>query len=135
MKERKLTVRWRAVVLGAGMGLLAMLCICAAAAAMMAKGNVDPGTMGYWAAGILVAAGLTGGLTALLGGGSPADAALAAVGELVVLIGLNAVLNGGQMEGIAVTTLALAGGCGAAVLLRMGQGSGRKRRRRYRKNR
>ena len=52
------------------------------------------------------------------------------LGGIVVLFGLNGVLCGGEMEGVAVTVLALAGGCGAAVLLRLGKGGGRKRRRR-----
>lgn len=126
---KKWRVNWRSCLLGTAIGLLAMVCITAAAAAVMGNGTVDVETMPWWAAGILLAMGLTGGLTALLGGGSPADAALTAVGELVVLFGLNGVLCGGKMEGIWVTMLALGGGCGAAVLLRLGQGRGTRRRR------
>ena len=62
---------------------------------------------------------MIGILAAMLGGGEMPDAILAAGGELVVLLGLNGVLCGGEMEGTAVTILALAGGCGAALLLRM----------------
>ena len=71
----------------------------------------------------------------MLGGGGTVDAVLAALGELVVLFGLNGLLCGGEMEGVAVTALALTGGCGAAVLLRLGKGNGRKRRRHRSKNR
>ena len=57
------------------------------------------------------------------------DGAVTALTELVVLFGLNGVLNGGRVEGAAVTALVLGGGCGAAMLLRLGKGSGRSRRR------
>ena len=130
MKDIKWSVSWRSVLLGAAVGMMTVVALTAAAAGLMSKGAVGVEKMGYFAAGILAAAGLLGGLTAMLGGGGPADAALTAVGELVVLMGLNALLCGGRMEGFAVTTLALAGGCGAAVLLGLGKGSGRRRRRR-----
>lgn len=126
-------VNWRCVLLGTGMGVLSMVCTTAAGAALMANGTVGMEYMPHWAAGILMVMGICGGLTALLGGGTPADAALTAAGELVVLFALNAVFCGGRMEGIGVTMLALCGGCGAAVLLRLGQGRGTKRRRRQRR--
>ncbi len=130
MKGMDRTVRWQAVLLGCGVGMVTAVCACAGAAGLMVKGAVGLQTMGLWAAGITVGAGLLGSLAAMLGGGGPLEGALAALGELVVLFGLNGVLCGGEMEGVAVTVLALAGGCGAAVLLQMGKGSGRKRRRR-----
>ena len=130
MKGIKWSVRWQAVLLGTGIGIVAMVTACAAAAGLMAGGTVGVESMGLFAAGILVVSGLAGGLTALLGGGTAVDAALVALGELVVLFALNAVLSGGRMEGIGVTVLTLAGGSGAAVLLRLGKGRGRKRRRR-----
>lgn len=132
MKWMKGSVRWRAVLLGAGVGLLTMVTAGAVGAALMANGVADPERMGYWAAGILVGSGLLGGLTAVQGGGTVVEAALTAAAELVALFALNLGLNGGRVEGLVVTVLALAGGSGAAVLL--GQGRGRKRRRR-RKNR
>ena len=134
MKGMKTSVRWQAVLLGLGVGMISVVCGCAAGAGLMAKGAVGMDTMGLWAAGITVFSGLLGSLAALLGGGGALDAALAAAGELVVLFGLNGLLCGGEVEGAAVTALALAGGSGAAILLRLGQGSGRKKRRR-RKNR
>ena len=130
MKGSRISVRWQAALMGCGVGLLAAVCASAGAAGLMVKGAVGLETMGLWAAGITVGSGLLGSLAAMLGGGSTLDAALAALGELVVLFGLNAVLCGGEMEGVAVKVLALAGGCGAAVLLRLGKGGGRKRRRR-----
>lgn len=130
MKEFKWDVQWRSVVLGIGTAVMTVVALAAAGAGLMAKGAVGLETMGYWAAGILAASGLLGSLTAMLGGGAALDAVLTAAGELVVLVGLNAVLNGGEMEGFAVTALALGGGCGAAVLLRLGRGGGRRRRRR-----
>lgn len=130
MKGIKWSVNWRAVLLGAGIGIVTMVSACAGAAGLMAGGTVGLDSMGLFAAGILVLSGMAGGLAALLGGGGGADAALAALSELVVLFGLNAVLCGGHMEGIGVTVLALAGGSGAAVLLGHGKGSGRRRRRR-----
>ena len=126
------TVRWSAALLGTGIGIVTMVISCACAAALMARGVVETGSMGLFAAGILVLSGLAGGMTALLGGGGTGDAALASLGELVVLLGLNTVLCGGQMEGIGVTVLALAGGSGAAVLTRMGRGERRRRKRRRR---
>ena len=132
MKNMKWSVNWRAGLLGAGIGTLTMVTACAGAAGLLARGAVGLDSMGLFAAGILVLSGLAGALTSLLGGGGAADAALAALGELVVLFGLNAVLSGGQMEGVGVTILALAGGSGAAVLLRLGKGNGRKHRRRRR---
>ena len=133
MKAMKMRLRWRAAALGTGVGVVSMVSACAAAAGMMAGGAADPALMGYWTAGILVGAGLLGSLTALLGGGSPADAALSAAGELMVLLGLNWALNGAQVEGFAVTCLALAGGSGAAILLTAGKGRSRGHRRRKRK--
>ena len=135
MKGWNISVRWRSVLLGIGVGVLALLSVCAAAAAMMVRGIVDVETMGLWAAGITVGSGLLGCLSAMLAGGEALDAALVGLGELVVLFGLNGVLCGGEMEGVAVTILALAGGCGAALLLGAGKGRGRRRRRRPGKNR
>ena len=131
MKGMKMSIRWQAVLLGLGVGMIAVVCGCAAGSGLMVKGAVDLGTKGLWAAGITVGSGLLGSLAAMLGGGGVVDAALAAAGELVVLFSLNGLLCGGRVEGAAVTALALGGGCGAAMLLKMGKGStGRKRRRR-----
>ena len=134
MKGMKTSIRWQSAVLGIGVGMVAVVCGCAAGSALMAKGVADMTTGGLWAAGITVGSGLLGSLAAMLGGGGVMDAALAAAGELVVLFALNSLLCGGQVEGAGVTVLALAGGCGAAMLLRMGQGSGPKKRRRRRKS-
>lgn len=125
-------LNWRAAALGCAAGLMAVVVLTAGAAGLMAKGAVGLERMGYFAAGILVASGLVGGLAALIGGGGELDALVSAVGELVVLVGINAVLNGGEMEGFAVTALAVTGGCGAAMLLRMNRRSGHGRRRRRR---
>lgn len=135
MKGKKISIGWRSALLGTGVGVVTMICACAAGAGMMARGAADMVYMDIWAAGILVGSSLCGALAAMLGGGGPWEGILASLGELVVLLALNALLCGGKMEGFAVTTLALAGGCGGAVLLRLGKGSGRKRRRRPRKNR
>ena len=133
MRNGKLRVRWRCVLLGTMIGVLILVCGCAGAAGLMAKGVVDRAHMDLFAAGILVLTALGGCMTALMGEGGPADGALTALGELVVLIALNAALNGGKMEGIGFTALVLTGGCGAALLLRMGaSGRGRPRRRRGR---
>ena len=134
MKGMKMSIRWQAVLLGLGVGVIAVVCGCAAGSALMAKGVADMTTGGLWAAGITVGSGLLGSLAAMLGGGGVLDAALAAAGELVVLFGLNGLLCGGQVEGTAVTALTLGGGCGAAMLLRMGKGSGGRKRRRRRKS-
>ena len=134
MKGMKISIRWQAVLLGLGVGMIAVVCGCAAGSGLMVKGAVDISTMGYWAAGITVGSGLLGSLAAMLGGGGAVDAALAAAGELVVLFGLNGLICGGQVEGAAVTALALGGGCGAAMLLKLGQGSGGRKRRRRRKS-
>ena len=124
-------VNWRAALLGVAGAMVAVVVLTAGAAGLMVKGTVDVEMMGYFAAGILVLSGLVGGFAAMTGGGGEADALIAAAGELVVLLGLNGVLNGGKMEGIAVTVLAVMGGCGAALLLRMNR-RGRSRRRRRR---
>lgn len=134
MKNGKIRVRWRSVLLGIGMGTLILVCGSAAGAVMMAGGVVDVAHMGLLAAGILVLAAVLGGMTALLGQGSGMDAALMGVGELVVLMVLNLALCDGKMEGIGVTILVLAGGCGAAALLRVGGGR-RKPARHRRRNR
>ena len=134
MKGMKMSIRWQAVLLGLGVGMIAVICGCAAGSGLMVKGSVDLSIMSLWAAGITVVSGLLGSLAAMLGGGGVLDAALAAAGELVVLFGLNGLLCGGQVEGAAVTALTLGGGCGAAMLLRMGKGSGGRKRRRRRKS-
>ena len=99
MKERRLVIHWRAALLGLGIGLVTMAALTALGAGLMVRGLVGPEWMGYWAALILMASALLGGLTARLGG-TAADSAVAAAGELVVLMGLNGVLCGGQMEGL-----------------------------------
>ena len=129
MKEQRFTIRWRSALLGLGIAMVTMAALTALGAGLMVRGLVGPEWMGYWAALILVTSALVGGLAARLGG-TAADSAVAAVGELVVLMGLNGVLSGGQMEGLVVTALALAGGSGAAMLLGLNRGRGRKRRRR-----
>ena len=129
MKERRFTIRWRSALLGLGIGMVTMVALTALGAGLMVRGIVSMEWMSYWAAGILVISSLVGGVAARLGG-SAADSAVAAAGELVVLLGLNGVLCGGQMEGLAVTALALAGGSGAAMLLGVNRGRGRKRRHR-----
>ena len=129
MKERRLVIHWRAALLGLGSAMVTMAALTALGAGLMVRGLVGPEWLGYWAALILLASALLGGLTARLGG-TAADSAVAAAGELVVLMGLNGVLCGGQMEGLVVTALALAGGSGAAMLLGLNRGRGRKRRRR-----
>lgn len=129
MKERKIGIHWRAALLGLGISVVVMTALTALGAGLMVRGIVSMEWMSYWAAGILVISSLVGGVAARLGG-SAADSAVAAAGELVVLLGLNGVLCGGQMEGLAVTALALAGGSGAAMLLGVNRGRGRKRRRR-----
>ena len=129
MKERKIGIHWRAALLGLGISVVVMTALTALGAGLMVRGIVSMEWMSYWAAGILVISSLVGGVAARLGG-SAADSAVAAAGELVVLLGLNGVLCGGQMEDLAVTALALAGGSGAAMLLGVNRGRGRKRRRR-----
>ena len=129
MRERKVGIKWRSALLGLGIGIVTMVALTALGAGLMVRGLVGPEWMGYWAALILLASALVGGLAARLGG-TAADSAVAALGELVVLMALNGVLCGGQMEGLAVTALALAGGSGAAMLLGLNRGRGRKRRRR-----
>ena len=129
VKERKIGIHWRAALLGLGISVVVMTSLTALGAWLMVRGIVSMEWMAYWAAGILVISSLVGGVAARLGG-SAADSAVAAAGELVVLLGLNGVLCGGQMEGLAVTALALAGGSGAAMLLGVNRGRGRKRRRR-----
>ena len=110
--------------------MMTVVTITAIGAGLMAKGTVGVDSMGWWAAGILLLSGAVCALTARLGGGGEVEGALSAGGELVVLTALNGVLCGWKMEGVAVTVLALAGGCGAAILLTMNLGHGRKRRRR-----
>ena len=129
VKERKIGIHWRAALLGLGISVVVMTALTALGAGLMVRGIVSMEWMSYWAAGILVISSLVGGVAARLGG-SAADSAVAAAGELVVLLGLNGVLCGGQMEGLAATALALAGGSGAAMLLGVNRGRGRKRRRR-----
>lgn len=129
MKGIKMAVSWRAALLGLGIGIVTMVSSCAAAAGLMARGIAAPEHMELFAAGILVLSALVSALTSLLAGGSLMDAAMAALGEFVVLLGLNAALCGARVEGIGATVLALAGGGGAAILLRLGKGSGGRRRR------
>ena len=130
MKEKKLRIRWRSALLGLGVGVAAMTGLTALGAWLMVRGMLDIGWMDWWAAGALTASGLLGGFAARLDGGGAIDGALAASGELVVLLVLNLILCDGQMEGLAVTALVLAGGSGAAALLGMDRGRGHRRRRR-----
>ena len=135
MSDWKGRIRWRAAGLGTAGAVLAMVIGCAAGAALMAKGTVDLDAMRYLSAGILVGAVLLGAMAAILGGGGWPEALLVGFGMLVVLLGLNAVLCGGKMEGLPVTMLAIGGGCGGAILLTLGKGRSSPSRRRPRKNR
>lgn len=119
-------------MLGFGIGIVTMTSACAGAAGFMAGGTVGVESIGLFAAGILAVSGLVGGLGAMMSGGGAVDALLTALGELVVLLGLNLALCEGRMEGIGVTLLALTGGSGAAVLLRCSSGNGRRQRRKRR---
>ncbi len=129
-------MRWnvRAVLLGTGMGVLMMIVGAAVVAAGMVRGVLSLEAMSYWAAGLLVLGGAMGGLSALLGGGTAVDGGLTLAGMTVVLFALNAGLNGGQMEGIGYSVLALCGGGGAALLLKCRKGRGRRTRRRRKKS-
>ena len=132
MKGIKMSVSWRAALLGLGIGIVTMVSSCAAAAGLMARGIAAPEHMGLFASGILVLSALVGAMTNLLAGGGSVDAIGTTLGEFVVLLVLNGALCGARVEGIGATMLALAGGCGAAILLRLGKGSGGRRRRRRR---
>lgn len=129
MKGMKMSVSWRAVLLGVGIGVVTMTSACAIAAGLMTRGIAATENMGLFAAGILVLSGLLGGVAVRLAGGRGWETVLAAIGELVVLFVLNGVLCGGQVEGIGVTAMALLGGSGAALLLWQRRGSTRNRRR------
>ena len=127
MKEGRRTIEWRAAALGAAAGMMTVVTLCAVGAGLIVRGAVGLDSMGWWAAGILLSSGMVCALAARLGGGGEAEGAMAAGGELVVLLVLNGVLCGWKMEGAGVTVLALAGGCGAALLLGMNRSSRRKR--------
>lgn len=133
MKELRRPLEWRAAVLGGAAGMLTVVTVCALGAGLMAKGAVGLRWMDYWSVGILLASGMACTLAARLGGGGEVEGAIAAGGELVVLLALNGVLCGWKMEGIGVTVLALAGGCGAAMLLRLNRGMRRRSRHRRRR--
>ena len=129
MKEGRRPIEWRAAALGGAAGMMTVVTICAVGAGLMAKGVVGLNSMVWWTVGILSGSGMVCALAARLGGGGEVEGAMAAGGELVVLLALNGVLCGWKMEGAEVTVLALAGGCGAAMLLGMNRGSRRIRRR------
>ncbi len=124
MKE----VNIRGVILGTGIGGVWMVVAAAAVAGGMSRGLLGLDGINYWAAVILVTTGAAAALGAMIGGGSRMDGVLAGAGEAVVLLGLNFVLNGGQMEGLPLSLLAIAGGCGGALLLSAGRRRGRGRR-------
>ena len=130
MKSRTRNLNWRAAALGGAAGMMTVVTITAIGAGLMAKGTVGVDSMGWWAAGILLLSGMVCSLASRIGGGGEVEGALAAGGELVVLTALNGALCGWKMEGVAVTILVLAGGCGAAMLLTMNRGRRRKSRRR-----
>ena len=129
MKEGRRPIEWRTAVLGAAAGMMTVVTLCAVGAGLMAKGVVGLDSMAWWSVGILIGSGVVCVLAARLGGGGEVEGAIAAGGELVVLLVLNGVLCGWKMEGVGVTVLPLAGGCGAAMLLGVNRSSRRKRRR------
>lgn len=130
MKDGRRPIEWRAAALGGAMGMMTVVTICAIGAGLMAKGAMGLESMGWWSVGILLGSGMVCALASRLGGGGEAEGMMAAGGELVVLLALNGVLWGWKMEGVGVTVLALAGGCGAAMLLCGNRRPRRKRRRR-----
>ena len=129
MKEGRRTIQWRAAALGGAAGMMMVVTVCAIGAGLMVKGVVGLRWMDWWSVGILLSGGMVCTLAARLGGGGEAEGAMAAVGVLVVLSALNGVLCDWKMEGIGVTVLVLAGGCGAAMLLGMNRGHRHKRKR------
>ena len=130
MKDGRRPIEWRAAALGGAMGMMMVVTICAIGAGFMAKGAMGLESIGWWSVGILLGSGMVCALVSRLGGGGEAEGALAAGGELVVLLALNGVLCGWKMEGVGVTVLALVGGCGATKLLCGNRRPRRKRRRR-----
>ena len=133
MKDGRRPLQWRAAALGCAAGCMTVVTVCAIGAGLMSKGVVGLAWLDYWSVGILIASGMICTLVAMLGGGGEVEGAIAAGGELVVLLALNVLLCGGKMEGAGVTVLALVGGCGAAMLLRINRG--RHRRSKHRRRR
>lgn len=133
MKDGRRPIEWRAAALGCAAGCMTVVTVCAMAAGLMSRGVVGLQWMDYWSVGILIASGMVCALAAMLAGGGEVEGTIAAGGELVVLLALNVLLSGGKMEGAGVTVLALAGGCGAAMLLRINRG--RRTRSKHRRRR
>ena len=113
--------------IGAGGSMLATLVLTAMAANLMNRETVGEQSLDALTAGILVLSGAVGALIAwgVTGHHRLPVCTLSGAVYYLVLLGVNALLFDGAYHAVAVTAVAILGGCGAVALL--GLKEGRKR--------
>ena len=123
------------VGIGAGGSILATLALTALAASLVNRGTVSEESLDMLTAGILVLSGAVGGLVAcgVTGHHRLPVCMLSGAVYYLILLGCNALLFDGVYRAVAVTAVAILGGCGAAALLGIKEGK-RGYRGRHRKN-
>lgn len=131
-KIRMPAVAWRRVVIGTGVSTVMMLALSGCFAGLISGELVELSWVNYAAVLILIVASFLGAAAALGLSGGIGDGMMAGAGFLLVLFAINAVLFECELGGLLPALLAVAGGCGAAVLLLGGQGrKPRRHRRKY----
>lgn len=125
---------WRRAAVGTGVSVLFLLGLTAGCAGLMAYQVLDLGWANLAAALILVISALMGALWVFGGGGGVPGVAVTGGAFLLVLLAINAGAFRGDLSGGFVTVLAVAGGCGAGMLIAR-KPAGRKRSRRKRRTR
>ena len=117
--------RVREILRGAAVALAAAVVLCAGGAALVSNEILGEEWMGYLSAGILTLSGFSGAMVCP----DLMEAALSGVGAWMLLTAAGACTNGFSVAGAGVTLLAILGGSGAGILLKLRQrASGRNRR-------
>lgn len=118
-----------AIAGGISMGITLILAI--AAAKLVDSQTIAESSIGYLSLSILMIASFCGSLAAWKRIKRKRLAVCLGAGAVYygLLLLLTAVFFGGQYQGMGVTALVVAAGCGCVILTGAGQGSGRKKRR------
>lgn len=130
-RGNSLSLSWRIVLRGAGIGMAVLLALAAAAAYLISREVVALEWMDYAVVAILLLGGFAGAAGA--GQGTALDSLSTAGCIWLILLCVNAVFFGFEMSGLPAVLLPVVGGAGAGVLLRDGwKKPGKRRRRKYR---
>lgn len=132
MKFEWMTIRWKNVFIGVGISTVVTIALTGAFAGLVSGQVMEERNLAYIALGIVMLSSFFG---AGIAGGRGQVLDQLGVGFLywVVLLAINAILFGGNLDGLWPTLAVIFGGCGAALLvLHRGKRTSKRSRRRYR---